>query len=163
VLIIGGGLTGIQTATATAQRYPKTTVTLLSSAPIGQELPERARAYVHTTLTGLGVDLLPDGHRVETIEPGRACWNGGQLEADLIVWVAGFAPSGLGQQAGLKVTDSGQVAVDSALRSLSHPFVFAAGDGATVPGPHRPTALTPPPPPALPPARTQPPTSPGRP
>jgi NADH dehydrogenase FAD-containing subunit len=31
------------------------------------------------------------------------------------------------------VTASGQVAVDANLRSLSHPFVFAAGDGAAVP------------------------------
>ena len=133
VLIIGGGLTGIQTAAATAQRYPKTTVTLLSSAPVGRELPEKARAYVHTALTRLGVDIIPDRHHVGTVEPGRACWNGGQLEADLIIWAAGFTPSGLGEQAGLKVTDSGQVAVDTALRSLSHPFVFAAGDGAAVP------------------------------
>lgn len=133
VLIIGGGLTGIQTAAATAQRYPKATVTLLSSAPIGQELPEKARAYVHAALTRLGVDVIPDHHRVETVEPGRACWTGGQLEADLIVWAAGFTPSSLGEQAGLKVTASGQVAVDANLCSLSHPFVFAAGDGAAVP------------------------------
>lgn len=133
VLIIGGGLTGIQTAAATAQRYPKATVTLLSSAPIGQELPEKARAYAHAALTRLGVDTIPDHHRVETVEPGCACWDGGQLEADLIAWAAGFTPSGLGEQAGLKVTASGQVAVDSDLRSLSHPFVFAAGDGATAP------------------------------
>ena len=133
VLIIGGGLTGIQTAAATAQRYPKTTVTLLSSAQIGQELPEKASAYVHTALTRLGVGILSDQLRVETVEPGRACWNGSQFEADLIVWAAGFTPSGLGERAGLKVTDSGQVAVDAALRSLSHPFVFAAGDGAAVP------------------------------
>lgn len=133
VLIIGGGLTGIQTAAATAHRYPKTTVTLLSSAPIGQELPEKARAYAHTALTRLGVDIIPDRHRVETVEPGRVCWNGGQLAADLIVWAAGFTPSGLAERAGLKVTASGQVAVDTNLRSLSHPFVFAAGDGAAVP------------------------------
>jgi NADH:ubiquinone reductase (H+-translocating) len=133
MLIIGGGLTGIQTAAATAQRYPKATVTLLSSAPIGPELPEKARAYVHAALTRLGVDIIPDHHRVETVEPVRACWNGGQLEADLIAWTAGFTASGLGEQAGLKVAASGQVAVDADLRSLSHPFVFAAGDGAAVP------------------------------
>lgn len=119
VLIIGGGLTGIQTAAATSQRYPKATVTLLSSAPIGQELPEKACAYVHAALTPLGVDMIPDHHRVETVEPGRACWNGGQLEADLIAWTAGFTASGLGEQAGPKVTASGQVAVDANLRSLS--------------------------------------------
>lgn len=82
MLIIGGGLTGIQTAAATAQRYPKTTVTLLSSAPIGQELPEKARAYVHTALSRLGVDIIPGRHHVETVEPGRVCWNRDQLAAE---------------------------------------------------------------------------------
>jgi NADH dehydrogenase FAD-containing subunit len=50
-----------------------------------------------------------------------------------VVWTAGFVPSPLAAQAGLAVTGTGQVEVDTALRSVSHPFVFAAGDGAAVP------------------------------
>lgn len=132
VLVVGGGLTGIQTAAATAQRYPKATVTLLSSAGIGQELPEKARAYVRKVLGRLGVEVV-DGHRVDSVEPGRVRWDGGQRQADLVVWTAGFTPSDLARRAGLEVTGAGQVAVDAALRSRSHPFVFAAGDGAAVP------------------------------
>ena len=132
VLVVGGGLTGIQTAAATAQRYPRATVTLLTSAEIGPELPPKARAYVHKVLRRLGVEVVA-GHRVDSVEPGRVRWDGGQREADLVVWTAGFTPSDLARRAGLEVTDAGQVAVDAALRSRSHPFVFAAGDGAAVP------------------------------
>jgi NADH:ubiquinone reductase (H+-translocating) len=132
VLIAGGGLTGIQTAAQIARRHPKARVTLVSSGTIGHELPGAAQARTAQALTGLGVEIM-EQCRVEAIEPGRVRWSGGQIAADLVVWTAGFVPSPLAAQAGLAVTGSGQVVVDAALRSVSHPFVFAAGDGAAVP------------------------------
>jgi NADH:ubiquinone reductase (H+-translocating) len=133
VLIVGGGLTGIQTAAQIAQRHPALRVTLLSSSAIGRELPERARAAVDRALGRLGVQTVTQDRRVLAVEPGGARWRGGQMDAELVVWTAGFAPSGLAAQAGLQVSGAGQVVVDDALRSASHPFVFAAGDGAAVP------------------------------
>jgi NADH:ubiquinone reductase (H+-translocating) len=132
VLIAGGGLTGIQTAAQIAGRYPKARVTLVSSAAIGHELPGAAQARITQALTGLGVEIVEEC-RIEAVEPGHVRWAGGQIAADLVVWTAGFVPSPLAAQAGLAVTGSGQVEVDTALRSVSHPFVFAAGDGAAVP------------------------------
>jgi NADH:ubiquinone reductase (H+-translocating) len=133
VLIVGGGLTGIQTAAQIAQRYPAARVTLLSSGAIGHELPDKARKTVCQALGQLGVQIVTQEHRVQAVQPGGVRWPGGQMDADLVVWTAGFAPSGLAAQAGLQVTQTGQVVVDDALRSVSHPFVFAAGDGAAVP------------------------------
>jgi NADH:ubiquinone reductase (H+-translocating) len=132
VLIAGGGLTGIQTAAQIARRHPKAHVTLVSSGAIGHELPGAAQARITQALTGLGVEIV-EGCRVQAVEPGDVRWADGQIAADLVVWTAGFVPSPLGAQAGLTVTGSGQVVVDAALRSVSHPFVFAAGDGAAVP------------------------------
>jgi NADH:ubiquinone reductase (H+-translocating) len=133
VLIVGGGLTGIQTAAQIAQCYPALRVTLLSSGVIGHELPEKARRKVDQALGRLGVQLVTQEHHVEAVEPGRVRWTSGQMEADIVAWTAGFAPSGLAAQAGLRVTRTGQVVVDEMLRSVSHPFVFAAGDSAAVP------------------------------
>jgi NADH:ubiquinone reductase (H+-translocating) len=132
VLIAGGGLTGIQTAAQIARRHPKAHVTLVSSGAIGHELPGAAQARAAQALTGLGVEVVEEC-RVEAVEPGYAQCASGQIAADLVVWTAGFVPSPLAAQAGLAVTGSGQVVVDAALRSVSHPFVFAAGDGAVVP------------------------------
>jgi len=133
ILIVGGGLTGIQTAAQIAQRYPAARVTLLSSGAVGHELPPQARQTVCQALGQLGVQIVTQEHRVQAVEPGGVRWPGGQRDADLVVWTAGFAPSGLAAQAGLQVTRTGQVVVDDALRSVSHPFVLAAGDGAAVP------------------------------
>jgi NADH:ubiquinone reductase (H+-translocating) len=133
VLIVGGGLTGIQTAAHIAQRYRAVSVTLLSSSAIGHELPETAQRKVDQALGRLGVQIVSQEHHVQAVEPGGVRWTSGQMEADLVVWTAGFAPSGLAAQAGLRVTRTGQVVVDEMLRSVSHPFVFAAGDAAAVP------------------------------
>lgn len=133
LLVVGGGLTGIQTAAETAERYPGATITLVSSGQLGHELPEKARSYIRTVLGRLGVEIIDGKFRVTAVEPGCVRWDGGELEADLVVWTAGFTPCGLAREAGLQVTGTGQVEVDATLRSVSHPFVFAAGDGAAVP------------------------------
>jgi NADH dehydrogenase FAD-containing subunit len=132
VLIVGGGLTGIQTAAHIARRHPKVHVTLVSSGTIGPELPSAAQAPVGRALNGLGVEII-EQCLVEAVDPGSVRWSGGRIAADLVVWTAGFVPSPLAERAGLAVTGNGQVVVDTALRSVSHPFVFAAGDGAAVP------------------------------
>lgn len=132
VLIVGGGLTGIQTAAQIARRHPKLHVTLVSAGTIGHELPGAAQAAVGRALSDLGVEIV-EQCRVEAVAPGAVQWPGGRIAADLVVWTAGFVPSPLAEQAGLAVTGTGQVMVDSALRSVSHPFVFAAGDGAAIP------------------------------
>src|SRR5262249_37844715 len=132
VVVGGGGLTGIQTAAQIARRHPKVHVTLVSSGTIGHELPSAAQAPVSRALNDLGVEIV-EKCRVEAVEPGSVLWYDGRIAADLVVWTAGFVPSPLAEQAGLAVTGTGQVVVDTALRSVSHPFVFAAGDGGAVP------------------------------
>jgi NADH dehydrogenase FAD-containing subunit len=132
IVVVGGGLTGIQTAAHIAQRFPAATVTLLSAGVVGHELPEKARGRVRDALGRLGVGILEE-RRVEAVEPGRVLAADGPVAADLVAWTAGFAPSTLAAEAGLEVTNTGQVVVDDSLRSVSHPFVFAAGDGAAVP------------------------------
>lgn len=132
LLIVGGGLTGIQTAAQIARRHPRAHVTLVSSGTIGNELPSAVLTRVWRAMNDLGVEVI-EKRRVEAVEPGSVRWTGGRIAADLVVWTAGFMPSPLAAQAGLAVTATGQVEVDAALRSVSHSFVFAAGDGAAVP------------------------------
>ena len=134
IVVVGGGLTGIETAAEAAERCPGASITLVSSGQLGYEVPEKAHSYIRKVLGRLGVEIMDEKHRVTAVEPGRVRWDGGELEVDLVVWTAGFTPSGLAREAGLEVTGTGQVKVDATLRSVSHPFVFAAGDGAAVPG-----------------------------
>ncbi len=128
VLVVGAGLTGIQTAAQVADRFPSAVVTL--AGPLAGELPSAARARIEAALVGLGVICLHDT-RVKSVHPGGADTTSGPVEADIVVWTAGFAPSSLAARAGLAVDEAGQVVVDDSLRSTSHPMVFAAGDVAS--------------------------------
>lgn len=120
VTVVGGGLTGIETAAEVAESRPGLRVRLLSEDEVGASLSDRARARVHRELERLGV----------TIERGRYAAPDG---ADLVLWAIATQVSDLAARSGLSVNESGRVLVDEFLRSVSDPRVFAVGDGAAVP------------------------------
>ena len=55
---------------------------------------------------------------------------GGEIPAEVVVWAAGFAVPDLARRSGLATDGRGRVLVNAALRSVSHPSVFAAGDSS---------------------------------
>jgi NADH dehydrogenase FAD-containing subunit len=57
------------------------------------------------------------------------------VPAGVTVWTTGFAVHSIAQATALELTDRGQIAVDSTMRSLSHPDVYAVGDAAMAIGP----------------------------
>ncbi|MEX2467440.1 MAG: selenide, water dikinase SelD [Gemmatimonadota bacterium] len=79
------------------------------------------------------------GEPVSRVEHGSVhTASGRSLEVDRTLWVTdAAAPAWIGET-DLDVTDAGFVQIDEGLRSTSHPFVFAAGDVATVPAHPRP-------------------------
>jgi selenide, water dikinase len=79
------------------------------------------------------------GHRVVAVEAGAVrCANGARIELDEVLWVTSARPAPWLAPSGLAVDGQGFVRVDETLRSLSHPFVFAAGDVAAIEGHPRP-------------------------
>jgi NADH:ubiquinone reductase (H+-translocating) len=54
--------------------------------------------------------------------------DGKEIPVDVVVWATGFAVPHLARRSGLATDGWGRVLVDAALRSVSHPNVFAAGD-----------------------------------
>lgn len=64
--------------------------------------------------------------------------DGARIALDEVLWVTNAAPAPWLAAAGLAVDDTGYVRVSPALRSVSHPHVFAVGDCATIDGAPRP-------------------------
>lgn len=119
--IVGGGLTGIELAAELAEACPDWQVRLLTGNMLGAGLSERGRAHVRATLTLMGV----------RIEEGRHVRCADEVDADVVAWAASMAATtDLAVRAGLAVDQSGRVRVDAALRSVSHPEVYIAGDAA---------------------------------
>ncbi|MCL2448225.1 MAG: FAD-dependent oxidoreductase [Polyangiaceae bacterium] len=136
IVVIGGGLTGLELAAELGAR--KKHVTLVTDGALGQaSLTDASRAYAKAALARFGVELLEDS-RVTAIEKGAVVLvNGSSLPSECTIWAGGLAPSPLPRSIGLAVDATGRAIVDDRLRSVSHPFVHVAGDAARVSfGPH---------------------------
>ncbi|TXS52311.1 NAD(P)/FAD-dependent oxidoreductase [Streptomyces sp. t39] len=130
VLVVGDGLTGIETATEIAESRPRLSVTLAARGELGARLSAGARGHLRLTCGRLGITVL-ENTAVAAVEATRAlCADGTVLASDATVWTAGFAVGDIARVAGLEVTEDGRIVVERTMRSVSHPDVYAVGDSA---------------------------------
>ena len=137
VLIAGGGLTAIEAACEFGERLPGLKIILTPGrnfAP-GVNPGDLSRAgldHVIATLRRLDVNIVT-GARIAAVHPGHAeMEDGGTVPFDECLWAAGFLVPSLAADAGITVTESGQVITDDTLTSISHPDILAVGDAAHV-------------------------------
>ncbi|WP_086668455.1 NAD(P)/FAD-dependent oxidoreductase [Lentzea kentuckyensis] len=117
VLVVGGGLTGIEAATEIAEARPDLDVSLATRGELGSWLSDKGQGYLRKAFNRLGITVL------EGVD-GRG------IPADVTVWTAGFAVHPIAAATTLEVSPSGQIVVDETMRSVSHPDVYAVGDAA---------------------------------
>ncbi|MGI5330270.1 NAD(P)/FAD-dependent oxidoreductase [Actinomadura nitritigenes] len=130
VLVVGDGLTGIETATEIAESRPGLSVTLIARGELGARLSAGARGRLRRACDRLGITVL-EHTGVEAVEATRVlCADGTVLASDATVWTAGFAVGPIAAAGGLEVTENGRIVVDRTMRSVSHPNVYAVGDSA---------------------------------
>ncbi|MEW2489377.1 FAD-dependent oxidoreductase [Streptomyces sp. NPDC048411] len=130
VLVVGDGLTGIETATEFAESRPGLSVALVARGELGDRLSAGARSHLRQACDRLGITVL-EHTSVEAVEATRVlCADGTALASDATVWTAGFAVNPIAAAGGLEVTDNGRIVVDRIMRSVSHPNVYAVGDSA---------------------------------
>ena len=107
----------------------------------GTVLPDhspRARKAFERELHQRRVQVLA-GEAVTEVAPGRLVTSqGADYALDEILWVTAAGAAPWLAASGLRVDVQGFIAVNDALRSLSHPAVFAAGDIASVENHPRP-------------------------
>ncbi|MBT2443466.1 FAD-dependent oxidoreductase [Streptomyces sp. ISL-36] len=129
VAVVGGGLTGIEMAAELAETYGPggARVRLLTAADrIGTGLSSRGAAHARSVLEARGV----------RIEEGRRVAHPADADAEVVVWSAALVPnSELASSAGLSLAPSGRIAVDAALRSVSHPDIYVPGDAGAAASP----------------------------
>ncbi|MBC2904288.1 NAD(P)/FAD-dependent oxidoreductase [Streptomyces cupreus] len=134
VVVVGDGLTGIETATEFAESRPGLSVALIARGRLGARLSAGARGHLRQACDRLGITVL-EHTTVEAVEATRVlCADGTALASDATVWTAGFAVGPIATAGGLEVTDNGRIVVDRTMRSVSHPSVYAIGDSAYVIG-----------------------------
>ncbi|GII81535.1 oxidoreductase [Sphaerisporangium rufum] len=132
VVVAGSGLTGVEAAAEIAERHPKLKVVLLGRREPGAAMHPKAGAYLRSALDRLGVTVR-SGVEVTKVLPHGVQLAGGEImPAAAVLWTSGTRVSPLAAAAGLAVDDRGRIITDAALRSVSHPEVFAVGDAAAV-------------------------------
>ena len=136
VLVVGAGLTGIETTTELAENRPDLRITLAAGQALRPEavpggFSPAAVEHLRHTFDRLHIDLH-EASRVTRLRAGAAVLdNGRELAFDACIWTSGFAAPPLAAAAGIQVNASGQVVTDAFLRSLSHPNIIAVGDAAS--------------------------------
>jgi NADH dehydrogenase FAD-containing subunit len=139
VTVIGGGLTGIETAAEVAYGRPDLSVRLVGGT-IAASLSAGAQKRARTGLERLNVEIVEES--VVQITPGAGeregdavrLRSGRQFTSDLTLWaIIGGVPD-LAAHSGLEVDADGRAVVDEYLRSVTDPRIFVVGDCAAVPG-----------------------------
>ncbi|WP_228567087.1 NAD(P)/FAD-dependent oxidoreductase [Nocardia sp. SYP-A9097] len=131
VTVIGGGLTGIETAAELAE-LGTVAVRLVTSGELGTTLSARARAQLRSHFSAAGVHVIEHSSVAEIREGKVALADGTVLSSDLTVVAAAFAPPELAQDSGLDVDAAGALRVDDALVSVTSPRIIGAGDAAVL-------------------------------
>ncbi|MEU7854940.1 FAD-dependent oxidoreductase [Nonomuraea sp. NPDC049141] len=136
VVVAGGGLTGVESATELAEAHPNLRVVLLSRGRPGSMMGEQARAYVDKAMARLGIQVRRGADVVKVLPDAIELSDGELIDSDATLWTAGTRGLPLAAEAGLTVDERDRIVVDSALRSVSHPDVYAVGDAAAVRQPY---------------------------
>jgi NADH dehydrogenase FAD-containing subunit len=139
VTVIGGGLTGIETASEIAFGRPDLRVRIVGQT-IAASLSAGGQKRVRTGLDRLNVEVVEGS--VARIDRGAGEGGGdivclhsrSRFTSDLTLWaIIGSVPD-LAAGSGLEVDADGRAVVDEHLRSVTDPRIFVVGDCAAVPG-----------------------------
>ncbi|MFF4835355.1 NAD(P)/FAD-dependent oxidoreductase [Streptomyces sp. NPDC001315] len=135
VVVVGGGLTGLEAATEIAEARPDLDVALAARGGLGDWLSPKGRRHLRKVFDKLGI-TVHEHAAVTGVEADRvATADGTSIPAEVTVWTTGFAVHPIANATTLELTDTGRIVVDRTMRSLSHPDVYAIGDAAMVTGP----------------------------
>ncbi|WP_190215141.1 NAD(P)/FAD-dependent oxidoreductase [Kitasatospora indigofera] len=132
VVVGGNGLTGIEAAAEIAERHPGLRVVLVGRQEPGASMHPKAKAYLDAALARLGVQVRSGVEVAEVLPDGVELADGSGIRADAVLWTSGTRVPPLAAAAGLTVDERGRVVTDGALRSVSHPEVYAVGDAAAI-------------------------------
>ena len=132
IVVVGGGLTGIEAAAEFAGT--RRAVTLVAGATLGPSLSVPGRRSVSRQLRKLGVTVI-EGATVDAVGAADVTLSDGRVLASAAtVWTAGFGVPALAAASGLRTDALGRLITDETLTSIDDDRIVAAGDAAAPSG-----------------------------
>jgi NADH dehydrogenase len=134
VVVVGGGLTGIEAATEIAESRPDLAVSIAARGGAGDWLSEKAQNHLRGVFDRLGI-TVHDHIDITRVSAGAVIDSDArEIPSQLTVWTTGFIAHPLASATALEVSGNGQIVVDRSMRSVSHPDVYAVGDAVLAEG-----------------------------
>ncbi|KQR97335.1 hypothetical protein ASG12_15440 [Williamsia sp. Leaf354] len=134
IVVVGGGLTGVEVAAEMAQVRPHGSVTLVAGGGLVPTAGASGARSVARRMRRLGVDVVDGTTASEVTDSKVTLADGRTLGADITVWTTGFGVPPLARESGLATDESGRLRVDDHLVSVSDPRVVGAGDAVVIDG-----------------------------
>lgn len=129
-VVVGSGLTGIETAAALAERLPHLKVSVVSADDLAEGHSSAGAAYLYRVFHRLGIELH-ERRPAAAVEARVLRLEGGEsIPFDTCIWTAGFSVPKLVMEAGIAVNEQNRLIVNAQLQSTSHPEIYGAGDAA---------------------------------
>jgi selenide,water dikinase len=144
IVIVGGGAGGTEICLALQHRLAmrmqngvRTQFAIV--ADTAQLLPTHnpgVRRRLTQAVNERGIELHLNRRVVAVAPNSLRCQPDEEIAFDAAIWVTNAAPAPWLRESGLATDERGFVGINHHLQSLSHPFVFAAGDVAALTGHH---------------------------
>ncbi|WUT88263.1 FAD-dependent oxidoreductase [Streptomyces sp. NBC_00667] len=132
VTVVGGGLTGIETAAELAEQGRR--ITLVCGRTLAPTFSAPGRRYIATWLSRHGVAVLEAASVSEVRQDAVVLADGGVRPSALAIWTAGFGVPELAAESGLRTDPIGRLLTDETLTSVDDDRIVAAGDAAAPSG-----------------------------
>ncbi len=145
IVVVGGGAGGVELLLSVQHRlradfakagrsHDDLAFALVTDGDVLPGFNQKARDYFSGEFDRRGIRVVT-GAKVLEVQPRRLLLQKREpMEADEILWVTEAMPAAWLAGTGLALDEKGFIRVDQHLASVSHPFVFAAGDIASIDG-----------------------------
>lgn len=139
ISVVGAGVAGIELSLAMAERLRKDNKTakiqlIYPQNQLLPEAPQTLRQHLESALQSYSIECLPELRVRKFTADAIKCENTQgevmSLYSDFHLLCTQAKPAAFAQESGLKCDEQGFVLLNDALQSLSHPWIFAAGDTA---------------------------------
>ncbi|MBF6073909.1 FAD-dependent oxidoreductase [Nocardia beijingensis] len=128
ITVVGGGLTGIETAAELAEQGHA--VTLICGDRLAPSFSQRARRVVARWMARNSVQVLENVRVAEVLQDSIVLSDGRVVPSAVTIWTAGFGVPELAARSGLHTDALGRLLTDETLTSVDDNRIVAAGDAA---------------------------------
>ncbi|MEU1994235.1 FAD-dependent oxidoreductase [Nocardia gamkensis] len=132
IVVVGGGLTGIETAAELVEQGR--TVTVVGGGRLAANFSNPARRSIAKWLAENGVDVRENARVCEVRRDGVVLAEGDVLPSAITIWTAGFGVPALASRSGLRTDELGRLLTDETLTSIDDDRIVAAGDAVAPSG-----------------------------